>query len=222
MPTSSLASRPRTVSSGLSWRSSAVAQLAGPVLEAELAEAKLERPVDPGLAAGEPLGDLLAPRAASQGLAQRLLDVSDLPHLLAMVRRHLHHGPVLAQGLHDRLPDPPDGEGDELRAPSGIVAAGRLDQAEVSLAQEILEGHAHVTVLLRDPDHEAEVGLHQPVQVVSSALPDAPGQPRLLGPAEDGGPANVREVVSQAGAGIFSQAFHGGFLGCSRERSVVS
>src|SRR6266566_63051 len=66
--------------------------------------------------------------------------------------------------MDDRLPHPPDGVGDELDVLRWLEPLGGLDQAYVSLIDEIEEGQSAVPVFLGEADDKPQVGLHQCAQ----------------------------------------------------------
>src|SRR5262249_44083373 len=75
----------------------------------------------------------------------------------------------------DRLPDPPRRIGRELVAAAVLELVYRLHQADVALLDQVEELQAAVGVLLRDRDHEAEVGFHHlllRLPRLALALPD--------------------------------------------------
>jgi hypothetical protein len=70
----------------------------------------------------------------------------------------------------------------------------RPDQAHVALLDQVEEGHATADVLLRDRDHQPEIGLGQLVLGDLVAGLDRLGQRHLLLGFEQGDPADLLEV----------------------------
>ncbi len=80
----------------------------------------------------------------------------------------------------DRLPDPPDGVGDELHALIGVELARRREQPDVALADQVREREAAVLVLLGHGDDEAQVALDELLHRFLVAGADLAGERDLL------------------------------------------
>ena len=93
---------------------------------------------------------------------------------------------LLGERVEDGLAHPPHRVGDELDVALGVEALGRLDQAEAALVDQVQEGQAQAAVALRVGDHEAQVGLDQPLQRLLVALLDAAAQHLLVVAASSG------------------------------------
>ena len=74
------------------------------------------------------------------------------------VRRQADRARVVADGVRDRLPDPPDRVRREAEAPPGVEARRRLGQPEVPLGDEVVELEAGLRLVpARDAEHQAQV-----------------------------------------------------------------
>src|SRR5262245_32221775 len=80
-------------------------------------------------------------------LAVALGDLMQRPHLF---EREAYRAPLLRQGMHDRLPNPPHGVGNKLDPPRRIEPFGRLDQTDVTLIDEVGERETAADILARD------------------------------------------------------------------------
>jgi hypothetical protein len=87
-------------------------------------------------------------------LARRPLDDPEVPE--KMVGNPYQRRMAVERAAH-RLADPPDRPADEAHPAIGIEAAGRLDEAEIAFADQILERKAAVAVLFRHAHHEEEM-----------------------------------------------------------------
>ena len=92
------------------------------------------------------------------------------------------HASGLRQQMHDRLPDPPHGVGDELDVALGIEAARAFDQPEIAFVNQIEKRHAEVAIALGVRDDEAQVRLARASARASSSdeLLDAAAELALL------------------------------------------
>ena len=105
------------------------------------------------------LGDLLERRLATEHGPQRALGAVHLLQPLDDVHRHPDRACLVRERPRDRLPDPPGRVGRELEAPAPVELLDGPDQAERALLDQVEEGKPLVAVVLRDRDHEPEVGL---------------------------------------------------------------
>src|SRR5215210_4485922 len=97
---------------------------------------------------------------------------------------------LVRNGPRDRLPDPPRGIRGELVAAPVLELLDRLHQADVPFLDQVEELQAAVRVLLRDGDHEPEVGYDQ---LLLGALADGLALADLVDRGRDLG---VRDVVA--------------------------
>jgi len=94
----------------------------------------------------------------------------------------------------NRLADPPHGV--EMNfTPWSDRTSGSGEQPDVSLADEIDEGHAAVLVLFGNGDHEAQVALNELLQCVCIARANAAGNLDLFVPLEQRISADLIEVL---------------------------
>lgn len=93
-----------------------------------------------------------------------------------LVERHPHDAALFGDGLQDALPDPPYRVADELEASCLVEFLGGLDEAQVALVYEVVQGQSLVLVLFRHADHEAQVGSCQAFQGFGVAMMDALGK----------------------------------------------
>jgi hypothetical protein len=77
---------------------------------------------------------------------------------------------LVGKGACHRLPDPPGRICGQLVAHSPVELLDRPDQPEVSLLDQIEQRDASLRVVPGDPDHEAQVGLDQPLLGLFVAL----------------------------------------------------
>src|SRR5216683_2173621 len=108
-------------------------------------------------------------------LAPKLLDQAPRhPHLLVDHLNHVHwdanRSRLVSEGTGDGLPDPPVGVSGELEPLVVVELLDREDQAHVALLDQIQEAQAAAEVLLGDRDHQAQVGLSQPLLGLVGAL----------------------------------------------------
>ncbi len=102
----------------------------------------------------------VAGSGSEPGLLQDL--ARDAVHLvdgLDHVHRDADGARLVGDRARDRLPDPPGGVGRELVAAAVFELVHRLHQADVAFLDQVEELQAAVGVLLRDRDHQAQVGL---------------------------------------------------------------
>jgi hypothetical protein len=124
---------------------------------------------------------------------------------------------ALGDGAGDRLADPPHGVRDELEVAADVEAFGRLDQAEVSLVDQLGQGEALVLVHERHVDHELEVRAHEAVHGPRIPLLDAAQELYFLGAGEQGVLVDVLDVLVVERCsfpGFHRCVRHGGVLGC--------
>ena len=177
----SIRERSPSGSSGASSRTSAVLSAASDCTTSSA------RPVDPR--------DLLRRRLAAELLAERLRGADDAGEVGGAVERHPHGAAVAGQRGEDRLPDPPDGVGDELDALVGVELPRGGEEPDVALADQVGERHAPVLILLGHRDHEPQVPLDQLLHRLGVALPHLPGDGDLLLGGEEWGLADLVEVL---------------------------
>ena len=87
---------------------------------------------------------------------------------------------LVGQSALDRLLDPPGGVGAELAALGGIETLDGLHQADVALGNEVEQRQAEIRVIVRDLDHEPQVGADHQGARLAVALLDFRGQLDLL------------------------------------------
>jgi len=149
------------------------------------------------------LGDLPPAGVAPQRLPQVGLRPADVLELLRLGVRDAYERRSLRQRPQDQLPDPPDGIGDEPRALVRIVTAGRLDQAEVSFVQQILEGQPEMPVLAGDRDDETEVRFNEPIDRVLSTVREIAHQTLFLRLGKKWNTPNLPKVPGDHGCPHF-------------------
>ena len=87
---------------------------------------------------------------------------------------------LVGDGPGDGLPDPPGGIGGEFVALCVVELVHGPDQARVALLDQIQDVQAAAGILLRNGDHQPEVGLGELVLGVFVALRHPGGQLLLL------------------------------------------
>ena len=102
----------------------------------------------------------------------------DLAESATLVQRQTHDTTLLGNGLQDALANPPDGVGNELEATGLVELLGCLDQADVTLVNKVGQRQALMLILLGHTDHEAQVGLNEPLL---GSLPFGPSTAHGLG-----------------------------------------
>src|SRR3954469_4058428 len=143
------------------------------------------------------VGDLLGGGLATQLRDELALGAADLVELLDHVHRDADRARLVSQSAGDRLANPPGGVGGELEALAVVELLGRADEAQSSLLDQIQERQTLVAVVLRDRDHEAEVGLDHLLLGVEVAALDALGEIYLLLRREQADLADVLEEQLQ-------------------------
>src|SRR5690606_20344437 len=108
-----------------------------------------------------PLGNLFGGRFAAELLHERARRADELVDRLDHVDRDADRPRLVGNRARDGLPDPPRGVGRELVAAPVLELVDGLHQADVAFLNQVEELQAAVRVLLRDRDHEAEVGFDQ-------------------------------------------------------------
>src|SRR6185369_10733225 len=103
--------------------------------------------------------------------------------------------------VEDGLAHPPHRIGDELDVALRVEAAGRLDEAQRPLVDEVQERHPEAAVALGVGDHEAQVGLHEALQRLLVPHADAPAKLLLVLPGERLEAGDLADVRVQAVAG---------------------
>lgn len=102
---------------------------------------------------------------------------------------------VLGDGLENGLTNPPHSVGDELEAAGFVEALGGLDEADVTLVNQVGEAETLVLVLLGHRDHETEVGLGEAVEGLLVAVLDALGKLHFLFRGEQFLAADVLQIL---------------------------
>ena len=120
-----------------------------------------------------------------------LVDDADLVH------RQAHDARLLGDSLQDGLTDPPYGERDELEALGLIETVSRLDQAEISLVDQVRQGDSLILILFCHRDHETEVCLGEFFQGVVISVADSACQFRLFIGGEQGYLSDVMQIFVQ-------------------------
>ena len=107
------------------------------------------------------LGDLLRRRLATEFLHKLPRGADQLVDGLDHVHRNTDGARLVGDGAGDGLTDPPRRVGRELVATAVLELVHRFHQADVAFLNEVEELQAAVGVLLRDRNHEAQVGLDE-------------------------------------------------------------
>jgi len=171
------------------------------IAEGDLRDPALQDRVDAGGAHREALGDLPPGRLPAQVLRQAGPRAQDGAHLTALLLGDEHGSGLARQGPQDGPPDPEDGAGGETRAAGRVEAARRLEETEVSLAQQIFERQSVVPIGQRNLDDEPQVRLHQ---IVIRRLVPCP-DPKRQGPLvllQETGVALESGQIARAAPGI--------------------
>ena len=106
-------------------------------------------------------GDLFRGRRPLELRAEVGLGLADAIEQVGLLLWKPERAALVAQGMDDRLPDPPDRIGDELDLFLRIEALGRLDQADVALVDQVQKGEPAPAVALGVGDHEAQIRLDE-------------------------------------------------------------
>src|SRR4029079_5064509 len=101
------------------------------------------------------------------------LGTADLVELLDDVDRDADRSRLVGERAGDRLADPPGRVGRELEALAVVELLRGADEAERALLNQVEEGQALVSVVLRDRDDQAEVRLDHLLLRVEIAALDA-------------------------------------------------
>jgi hypothetical protein len=114
--------------------------------------------------------------------------VSQLLKLLPHPRQRLglfdgepHCPPTLCQGVHDGLPNPPHGVGDEARAVCRIELAGSMQQADIALVDEVGEWQSIPLIFVGHLHHKTQIALNEFAQSLSIAGLDTAAQSHFFG-----------------------------------------
>ncbi len=103
------------------------------------------------------VGDLLDRRLPAETPREHLARTGDARWSVACLCGSRMRPHLLGERVRDRLPNPPDGVGDELHAAVGVEAAGGLDEADVPLVDQVEERDVGRVEALGIGDDEAEV-----------------------------------------------------------------
>src|SRR5262245_20807094 len=104
--------------------------------------------------------------------------------------------------MHNGLPDPPHGVGNELDVLLGIEALSGLDEADVAFVDQIEEGKPAATIFLGDTHDEPQIGFDQPLEGLSIAPLD-PLPKNLFFVRRDAlQPGNLLQVLPQSLGGM--------------------
>src|SRR6185437_11992973 len=109
-----------------------------------------------------------------------------------------HDAVVPLHVLADLRADPVDRVRREPRAPARIVALDGLEEADVALLDQVLEGQAAAPVLDRDGDHGGEAALDQGARGGAISAPVAIGERGLGLAAERGAAGDLGPVRREA------------------------
>jgi hypothetical protein len=160
----------------------------------------VERAECPHRVTGEPrrLDQFLRGRRPAEPLGKQCRGSAEPIEVGRSIERHPDRTAVTRDGRLNRLPDPPDGVGDELDAPVRIELPRGGHQAQVPLPDEIHERDPAVLELLGHRDDETHV---VPRQLLLRFLVTTEGttrQRRLFLHGEQGNPADLLEIEIQA------------------------
>src|SRR5450631_347716 len=108
-----------------------------------------------------PLGDFFRRRLASQFLHQLPRCADQLIDGFDHVHRDTNRTRLIGDGSGNCLPDPPRGIRRELIAAAVFELVYRLHQADVAFLNQVEELQAAIGVLLRNRDHQAQIGFDQ-------------------------------------------------------------
>jgi len=99
--------------------------------------------------------------------------LKDFVLVAQFVQWYAYHAALFGYGLHDGLPNPPYGIGDELEPSRLVESLGGFHQAHVALADEVHEVHALGGVLLGDRNYKAQVAVYHLVARSEIAFVDS-------------------------------------------------
>ncbi|QTK80944.1 RNA Polymerase Sigma Factor RpoS [Agrobacterium tumefaciens] len=108
---------------------------------------------------GQLLGQLFRGRLAADLVQHLARGTNDLVDRFDHVHRNTDRAGLVGNRAGDCLPDPPRRIGRELVTTTVFKLVHRLHQADIAFLNEIEELQAAVGVLLRNRDHETQVGL---------------------------------------------------------------
>ena len=119
------------------------------------------------------LGQLIRARATLVLLLKLREGLGDLVQRAHLVQWQTHDTALLGQGLQDALANPPYGIGDKLETARLVELLSGLDEAEVTLVDQVGKAQTLVLVLLGHTDHETQIRTSQLLQGYAVTLADA-------------------------------------------------
>src|SRR5690606_20906484 len=94
----------------------------------------------------------------------------------------------------DRLLDPPSGVRAELSSLGRVKALDRLDQTDVSFADQVDQRQTEIAVIVRDLHHEPQIRLNHQVARLLVALLNARRQLNLLFRSDQRNLTNILQI----------------------------
>ena len=146
------------------------------------------------------LAELDVRRLAAEALGEHSRLFLELLQVVHLAHRRAGDPSVFGECLEDRLADPPDGVGDELEPARLVEPLDRLEQADVSLGDQLEQGKPVILVLPGYADDEPEIGRDDLFPRLLVSLLDAGEQVELVPPAQRLGipdipPVDLGEVL---------------------------
>ena len=144
------------------------------------------------------LGHLLNRGGAPKLLPELLLGTPELAKKHPHIDRQSHGATFIGNRSGNSFANPPVGVGRKLVATAGVKAINRLDQAQISLLDRILQLQLAIGIFTGDGHHKAQIGGHHPVfgalASPDPSLKELGGQPcfRCPGLERRGNPARTQ------------------------------
>ena len=134
---------------------------------------------------------------AAQRVGQLVHGLGVASQRLGQVDRYADGVAVIANGPRDGLADPPHGIGAEAVAALPLILLYRMQEAHVTLRDEVFEWQAAVAIVAGDGHDEAQIGLRQGVGRLRLTAGHPLGQRYLLLRSQEWRAANLTQVTSQ-------------------------
>src|SRR5207253_7811542 len=150
------------------------------------------------------LAELIIGRFAAELLAHLQRNTAHLGNLVDQMNRQTNRLRLICESALDRLFDPPRRVSAELAAFGGIKTLDCFHQTDVSFRNQVEQWQSEISVIVRDLDHESQIGADHERASLAIALFDLGGELNLLLRRQKRDLRDLAQVNLYSGIAIFS------------------